>query len=187
MGVDTDGFLPSGKGRRPPEPCCVWKLVICWLPRGCNSGSPYTIDNNKNKNNTSSWWQPFILGAEIFFQESQNLQIPNFSLFQLHRFGVSFSNGTSFWILLRDSKTKNKSRGFFTVCKITERLFGSTDSAVLRVGALRSSSRDTLNLRCGAPCSGLPMTILLSSASPLHSTPNPLILGWENNANEFCN
>ena len=97
------------------------------------------------------------------------------------------SNGTSFWILLRDSKTKNKSRGFFTMCKITERLFGSTDSAVLRVGALRSSSRDTLNLRCGAPCSGLPMTILLSSASPLHSTPNPLILGWENNANEFCN
>ena len=67
MGVDTDGFLPSGKGRRPPEPCCVWKLVICWLPRGCNSGSPCTIDNNKNKNNTSSWWQPFIFRLDFLF------------------------------------------------------------------------------------------------------------------------
>ena len=67
MGVDTDGFLPSGKGRRPPEPCCVWKLVICWLPRGSNSGSPCTIDNNKNKNNTSSWWQPFIFRLDFLF------------------------------------------------------------------------------------------------------------------------
>ena len=108
---------------------------------------------------------PSFWGPRFSSRSHKIFKVSNFHFFSFIVFGVSFvPTGLPFEFYL-DSKTKNKSRGFFTMCKITERLFGSTDSAVLRVGALRSSSRDTLNLRCGAPCSGLPMTILLSSVS----------------------
>ena len=85
---------------------------------------------------------PSFWGPRFSSRSHKIFKVSNFHFFSFIVLVSVFPTGLPFEFYL-DSKTKNKSRGFFTVCKITERLFGSTDSAVLRVGALRSSSRDT--------------------------------------------
>ena len=175
MGVDSEWFLPSGKGRRPPEPCCaVWKLVICW-PRGSNSGSPCTIDNNKNKNNTSSWWQPMIFpwkspfnlhALEVFVENHKC-----FTRFMVWNFGV-------FWGVTKISRVLRKTRVKIENFRET-RPSRFADSTVLRGERARTQFLSAAPVRAvysGVLSSVVPMTILLSSAT---------LRGWVASAESF--